>query len=50
MNQGFIEQTAHDYGLPVEVVERIYKLYPNNFYQELENLISNRIFNNQNEK
>lgn len=43
MNKGFIEQTAHDYDMSVNEVERILKLFPNEFYEKLEEYISNRI-------
>jgi hypothetical protein len=42
MTQEFIEQTAHDYDMPIHEVERIYKLFPNEFYDKLEDYISNR--------
>jgi hypothetical protein len=42
MTQGFIEQTAHDYDMPVHEVERIAKLFPNEFYEKLEEYISDR--------
>jgi hypothetical protein len=42
MTQGFIEQTAHDYDMPLHEVERIAKLFPNEFYAKLEEYISNR--------
>jgi hypothetical protein len=42
MTQGFIEQTARDYNMPINEVERIAKLYPNEFYVKLEEYISDR--------
>lgn len=42
MNTGFIQQTAHDYDMDVHEVERIYKLFPKNFYEKLEEFISER--------
>ena len=44
MTQGFIEQTAHDYDMPVHEVERIAKLYPEQkeFYEKLEEYIRSR--------
>jgi hypothetical protein len=42
MTQGFIEQTAHDYDMLVHEVERIAKLFPNEFYVKLEEYISDR--------
>ena len=42
MTQGFIEQTAHDYDIPVHEVERIAKIFPNEFYAKLEEHISDR--------
>jgi hypothetical protein len=42
MTQGFIKQTAHDYDMPVREVERIAKLFPNDFYAKLEEHISDR--------
>lgn len=46
MTQGFIEQTAADYDMPVHEVERIAKLYPNDFYNKLEEYIANKSKNN----
>lgn len=40
MSQGFIEQTAHDYDIPEFVVERIAKLFPNEFYEKLEEYLT----------
>lgn len=45
MSDGFIEQTAHDYDIPIHEVERIAKLYPNDFYTKLEEYISERAKN-----
>ncbi len=42
MTQGFIEQTANDYDMPIHEVERIAKLYPDNFYEKLEEYITDR--------
>jgi hypothetical protein len=42
MTQVFIEQTAKDYDMPVHEVERIAKLLPNEFYDKLEEYISDR--------
>jgi len=42
MENSFIIQTANDYDMPIHEVERIYKAYPNTFYQELENYIKQR--------
>ena len=39
---GFMAQTAIDYAMSYEEVERILKLYPNNFYEELERYIKDR--------
>jgi hypothetical protein len=40
--QEFIEQTAHDYDMPIHEVERIAKLFPNDFWEKLEEHISDR--------
>jgi hypothetical protein len=42
MTPGFIEQTAHDYDMPVHEVQRIAKLFPDEFYEKLEEYIQNR--------
>lgn len=42
MTDNFIKQTAIDYDMSIYDVERIYNLYPNEFYQKLEEFISNR--------
>ena len=42
MNEDFITQTAKDYDMSFEEVERIYKLYPDNFYEQLEIFIFNK--------
>ena len=41
MNKGFIQQTANDYDISYEIVEEIYKKYPNpnEFYEKLEEYI-----------
>jgi len=38
----FIEQTARDYDIPIHEVERIARLFPNDFYSKLEGYISDR--------
>lgn len=42
MTQGFIEQTAIDYDMPVHEVERIARSHPEHFYAELEKYIYSR--------
>lgn len=42
MSDKFIKQTTIDYDMSIYDVERIYNLYPNEFYQKLEEFISNR--------
>lgn len=42
MTQAFIEQTAHDYDMPVHEVERIAKFFPNEFYEKLEEYVKIR--------
>lgn len=42
INLSTIEQTAVDYDMPVHEVERIAKLYPNEFYIKLEEYIASR--------
>ena len=42
MTQVFIKQTAKDYDMPVHEVEKIDKLFPNEFYAKLEEYISDR--------
>lgn len=42
MSKSFLEQTAKDYDMPLHEVERIANLYPDNFYQKLEEYISDR--------
>jgi len=42
MSKSFLEQTAKDYDMPLYEVERIANLYPDNFYQKLEEYISDR--------
>ncbi len=38
----FIAQTAIDYDMSYEDVERIHKLHSNNFYEKLEEFINQR--------
>ena len=38
----FILNTARDYDMSVEEVERIMKLYPDNYYEKLEEYIKDR--------
>ena len=40
--ESFIIQTAQDYAMEVHEVQRIYELYPDNFYEKLEEYIKNR--------
>lgn len=44
MNKGFIQQTAQDYDMPVNVVENYYYSYYNQgtFYEKLEEYIADR--------
>jgi len=42
ISQGLIEQTAHDYDMPVHEVERIARLFPNEFYEKLEEYINSK--------
>ena len=42
MNKAFIEQTAKDYDMPVHEVERIARLFPDFFYEKLEEYIAAR--------
>jgi hypothetical protein len=42
MSKSFLQQTAKDYDMPFNEVERIANLYPDNFYQKLEEYINNR--------
>ena len=42
MTQGFINQTAEDYDMPVHEVERIARLFPKQFYEKLEEYITER--------
>lgn len=42
MKNGFIQQTADDYAMSYEEVEKIYKFFPNNFYEKLEEFIKGR--------
>jgi len=42
MTQAFIEQTAYDYDMPVHEVNRIAELFPEKFYEKLEEYINNR--------
>lgn len=41
-NETYLLQTAIDYDMPLHEVERIYKLYPNRFYEELEVFVKGR--------
>lgn len=43
----FILQTANDYDMPYDEVERIKRLYPNQFYQKLEEYIKSKAQQNQ---
>ncbi len=45
MSEGFIIQTAYDYDMPLHEVKRIARLFPNEFYEKLEEYISNRAKN-----
>ena len=38
----FISQTAKDYDMKYEDVERIYNYYPDTFYEKLEEFIADR--------
>jgi hypothetical protein len=42
--KGFIAQTANDYCIDIQTVEKMYKEYPNtyDFYKALERYIENR--------
>lgn len=42
MSESFIIQTAKDYDMPVHEVERILRLYPNEFYEKLEEWLQHR--------
>ena len=42
MTQGFIKQTAKDYDMSVDEVERIARLFPDSFYEKLEEFIQAR--------
>lgn len=42
----FIFQTALDYDMPYDQVERMYKLYPEKFYEKLEEYIKQRASSN----
>lgn len=42
MSQGFIEQTAIDYDMEISAVQRIAELYPEQFYEKLEEYIQDR--------
>jgi hypothetical protein len=42
MTEGFIHQTARDYDMPVHEVERIARLFPDQFYEKLEEFIADR--------
>lgn len=45
MTESFLHQTAFDYDMPLQEVRRIAKLYPNNFYEMLEDFIKTRSSN-----
>ena len=45
MSEGFLVQTSVDYDMPLHEVRRIAKLYPNNFYEMLEDYIKTRSSN-----
>jgi uncharacterized short protein YbdD (DUF466 family) len=42
MENGFISQTAQDYDMNYEDVERIKNQHPDNFYEKLEEFIKDR--------
>lgn len=42
MSIEFLKQTARDYDMPLHEVQRIHKLFPNEFYSKLEEYIDNR--------
>ena len=41
-SDSFIEMTAKDYDVSFEKAKEIIEKYPNNFYQELENYLTER--------
>ena len=42
MSESFLHQTSLDYDMQLHEVRRIAKLYPNNFYEMLEDFIKTR--------
>jgi len=42
MIKDFLEQTAKDYDMPYHEVERVARLFPDKFYEKLEEFIANR--------
>ena len=42
MDNFFIIQTAHDYDMPIHEVQRIARLFPDQFYEKLEEFIKER--------
>jgi len=42
MDTDFIRQTAHDYDIPEHEVKRIADLFPDQFYEKLEEYINDR--------
>lgn len=48
MKNPFIQQTANDYAMSYEEVEKIHTKYPDNFYEKLEEYISDRAKINNN--
>ena len=40
MTKSFLQHTARDYDMPLSEVENIVKLYPETFYEKLEEYIS----------
>jgi hypothetical protein len=42
MTEGFLNQTAQDYDIPLHEVEKIAKYFPDEFYQKLEEYIKGR--------
>lgn len=47
---GFLAQTAEDYALSYEVVESIYKKFPDKFYDKLEEHLKHLREQNENPK
>lgn len=41
-NKSFLYRAAQDYDMDIYDVERIYRLYPESFYEELERFIKDR--------